>query len=99
VDTCPPRDRAGAVPDAPHLLAAADLCRALGTDALRGLAPEEAAARLGRHGRNELTAAPPVPAWRRLLAQFESPLVLLLVAAGLVSLAVWALENESAVPY
>ena len=44
---------------------------ALGTDARRGLSEAEARARLERHGRNELTAEKPVPAWRKFLAQFK----------------------------
>ena len=40
---------------------------ALGTDARRGLSQAEARARLERHGRNELTAEKPVPAWRKFL--------------------------------
>jgi P-type Ca2+ transporter type 2C len=40
-----------------------------------------------------------VPAWRRLLAQFESPLVLLLLAAVAVSFGVWVAEGAPGVPY
>jgi Ca2+-transporting ATPase len=40
-----------------------------------------------------------VPAWRRLLTQFESPLVLLLVAAVAVSFGVWMVEGARGVPY
>src|SRR5690606_28128523 len=65
----------------------------LGVDPGRGLAPAEAAARLARHGPNQLEAAPPVPAWRKLLAQFQDPLVYLLLAAAAVSLAAWAIEG------
>ena len=53
----------------------------LGTDAARGLSTREASTRLAQYGRNELRSAPPVPTWRRFLAQLESPLVLLLLAA------------------
>ena len=37
----------------------------------RGLTEEQARARLSRYGPNELTAKKPVPAWRKLLAQFQ----------------------------
>ena len=71
------------VPVSPHARDASDVAQALGTDAERGLTSEEAARRLTQHGRNVLRASPPRPAWRRLLAQFQDPLVyLLLVAAG-----------------
>ena len=55
--------------------------------------------RLERIGPNVLAPKAPVPAWRRLLAQFESPLVLLLVAAVAVSFAVWAVEGAHGAPY
>ena len=61
--------------------------------------PAEARARLAQSGRNELPAAPPVPRWRRFLAQFESPLVLLLIAAAAVSLGVWWYEGAGHAPY
>jgi Ca2+-transporting ATPase len=63
------------------------------------LSEQEAAARLARHGRNELPAAPPVPRWRRFLAQFESPLVLLLLAATAIALLVWWYEGAAHPPY
>ena len=58
-----------------------EVLAALGADPRRGLTGTEARARLERHGRNELAAEPPVPAWRKLLAQFQDALVILLVAA------------------
>ncbi len=82
-----------------HARQTGDVCASLGTDPVRGLEPAEAARRLATLGPNALAAAPSVPAWRRFLAQFESPLVLLLIAAGAISLAVWALEHAEGVPY
>ncbi|HEX5885548.1 MAG TPA: cation-transporting P-type ATPase [Pyrinomonadaceae bacterium] len=49
----------------------------LGTDLRNGLTQAEARRRLERYGRNELTAKKPVPAWRKFLAQFQDPLVIL----------------------
>jgi magnesium-transporting ATPase (P-type) len=54
---------------------------ALASDAERGLGQAEARARLERHGRNELTAERPVPAWRKFLGQFRDVLVILLLIA------------------
>ncbi|MCC7319868.1 MAG: HAD-IC family P-type ATPase [Rubellimicrobium sp.] len=51
-----------------------------------GLTAPEAAARLGRHGANRLTARQGPTGPRLLLRQFESPLVLILVLAALVAL-------------
>jgi len=102
------RDRANAteLPQAgPDGLASAhrqgveEVVAALGTDARRGLSAAEAAARLQRCGRNELPVEPPVPAWRRFLAQFQDVLVLLLLLATAVSGALWLYERDSALPY
>jgi len=83
----------------PHALPASEVLAQLGTDPERGLASAEAQTRLEQCGRNELPSAPPVPRWRRLLAQLESPLVLLLIAAAAISLGVWWYEGAGHVPY
>jgi P-type Ca2+ transporter type 2C len=63
--------------------------------ATRGLSAEEARARLGRYGPDELEAEKPVPAWRRLLVQFWDKLVVLLLIATLVSVGLWDYERDS----
>lgn len=88
---------------APHLddpwrLEAAEVARALGTDASAGLGHAEAAARLASVGPNRLVEAGRVPAWRRLLAQYRDPLVYLLLGAIGVSAAAWALEGGGGLP-
>ncbi|HET8647065.1 MAG TPA: cation-transporting P-type ATPase, partial [Vicinamibacteria bacterium] len=50
-----------ASPAAPYRDSVDSLLAALGADAQRGLAAAEAQARLARHGRNELLAAPRPP--------------------------------------
>ena len=82
-----------------HARATRDVCVALHVDPARGLDAGDAQARLAFAGRNELDQAPPVPAWRKFLAQFESPLVLLLIAAGGIAIAVWFLEHGEGLPY
>ena len=82
-----------------HALPVAAVVAQLATDPVRGLSAAEAQSRLGQVGRNALPAAPPEPWWRKFLAQFESPLVLLLVAAGGISLAVWWFEGHHGAPY
>ena len=72
---------------------------ALGVDGQLGLSTAEAAKRLKRYGRNELTAEKPVPAWRKFLAQFTDVLVILLLIAGLISAGLWLYERDSAFPY
>ncbi|PKO68605.1 MAG: haloacid dehalogenase [Betaproteobacteria bacterium HGW-Betaproteobacteria-16] len=84
--TVPPAD--------PSLIDIADLALALGTDLERGLGTEEAAQRLPADGPNELRAVPPVPMWRRALAQLQDPLVYLLGAAAAVALAAWWFEGR-----
>jgi Ca2+-transporting ATPase len=71
----------------------------LATDARVGLSASEATARLKRYGSNELSAEAPVPAWRKFLAQFYDPLVILLLAATAISATLWWLERDAAVPY
>ena len=87
------------VVETPWLRAADEVAAGLGTDPSRGLSQAEAAARLERHGRNELEPAEVAPAWRKLLAQFADPLVYLLGAAIAVSLAAWIAEGADGVPF
>lgn len=56
------------------------------SDAVTGLAAAEAARRLGRDGPNRITARRAMPWWRLALAQFNAPLVYLLLVAGIVTL-------------
>ncbi|MBK7422268.1 MAG: hypothetical protein IPJ48_03750 [Propionivibrio sp.] len=86
--------RRSAPADDPSLIDIADLALALGSDLERGLGTEEAANRLSADGPNELRAVPPVPAWRRVLAQLQDPLVYLLGAAAAVALAAWWFEGR-----
>lgn len=62
---------------------------ALACDPEQGLSPAEAAKRLAESGPNELVGRPAVPAWRRFLAQFNSPLIYLLFVAIVISTFVW----------
>jgi magnesium-transporting ATPase (P-type) len=82
----------------PSLLEASQVAQNLRTDLERGLSSAEAARRLAQSGPNELRAAPPVPAWRKLLAQFRDPLVYLLLGAIGISVVAWAIEGAHGVP-
>ncbi|MGJ5819125.1 cation-translocating P-type ATPase [Paludibaculum fermentans] len=84
---------------APHARVAADVASAMGTDTTAGLSSSEAQARLERLGANELEREAAVSAWRRFLLQFKDALVLLLVAAAVISCIVWAVERETSLPY
>ena len=76
-----------------------DVVAALRTNPQSGLSDSEAQSRLQQHGRNELAAEKPVPAWRRFLAQFEDVLVILLLVATAISTGLWAYERDAALPY
>jgi Ca2+-transporting ATPase len=75
-----------------------EIVRDLGTDVECGLSVTEAAARLQRDGANEIAAAPAVPLWRKVLSQFNDPLIYLLTGATVVSLAAWFFEGASGIP-
>jgi hypothetical protein len=74
------------------------VARIVGSDLKNGLPDREANRRLQVYGRNELRPAQAVPWWRRLLAQFQNPLVYLLLAALAISVMAWLLEGEEPVP-
>ena len=57
----------------------------LDADRVRGLADEDAAERLRKHGPNELPSAPPPSALKRILAQFANPIVLTLLVAAVIA--------------
>ena len=84
--------------DDPSALEAAELAKRLQSDLERGLSAAEVARRLAESGPNELRAAPPVPAWRKLLAQFRDPLIYLLLGAIGISLIAWLIEGAHGVP-
>jgi Ca2+-transporting ATPase len=69
------------------------------SDARCGLSSGEARERLAQYGRNQLARPNPVPVWRKVLAQFSDPLVLLLIAAALISTGLWVYERDLALPY
>ncbi len=82
----------------PSLVDAADIARRLETEAIVGLTAAEAARRLAADGPNEVRGAPPVPTWRKVLAQFHDPLIYLLLVAIAVSLSAWLIEGASGLP-
>ena len=71
----------------------------LDSDAAQGLTTAEAHVRLTRYGPNELPPAPPTPAWRKLLAQFQDPLTILLLVATVISFVAWLIEHAEGLPY
>lgn len=51
----------------------------------KGLSSAQAEAAREKYGPNQLTEAPPVPVWRRFLAQFNDLVIWVLIAAALIS--------------
>ena len=82
----------------PSLTSAEDVAKALNVDSAQGLSEEEAKRRLAKFGPNELASAPPVPKWKKFLAQFQDPLVYLLIAATIISVIAWGIEKANARP-
>ncbi|NTW41792.1 MAG: HAD-IC family P-type ATPase, partial [Cellulomonadaceae bacterium] len=87
------------LPDDPSMLGARQVAELLGTDLDTGLSATEADRRLRLHGPNTLVSAPPVPAWRRLLAQLREPLVVLLLVAVVISFTAWLVEGRDGAPF
>lgn len=87
------------VPLQPYRETTAKVIQALGSNGKEGLATVDVQARLQTFGKNELPHAPPVPAWRKLLAQFQNPLTILLLAATVISFIAWLIERDAPVPY
>ena len=88
----PAMAKAGSLDD-PSVKDADEVARALGVDIESGLTSEEASRRLLADGPNELRSAPRRPAWRRVLAHFQDPLVYLLLAAVAIALVAWGVEG------
>ena len=78
----------------PSLTEANEVAKALDVDTNIGLSSAEAQRRLEKFGPNQLASAPPVPKWKKFLAQFQDPLVYLLLAATVISLIAWFIERS-----
>ncbi len=65
----------------------------------KGLTQSEAIIRLAKYGPNELPAVQPERLWRRLLRQFMSPLIYILLFALALDLVLWFHEGAQSVPY
>ena len=78
----------------PSLTEANKVAKALDVDTNTGLSSAEAQRRLEKFGPNQLASAPPVPKWKKCLAQFQDPLVYLLLAATVISLIAWFIERS-----
>ncbi len=73
---------------AAHAMSIDEVARLLETDPQRGLSASEAADRLARDGPNRIRREHGIRGWRIALRQFTSPLIVILLAAALVSVAI-----------
>lgn len=82
----------------PSLSSASEVAQQLAVDPAVGLSDDEARRRLAADGPNELRATARMPVWRRILNQFNNPLVILLLVAVVVSVVAWLVEGADHVP-
>ncbi|MGE4365269.1 MAG: cation-transporting P-type ATPase, partial [Mycolicibacterium sp.] len=82
----------------PSIRDGAEVARHLAVDPATGLASAEAERRLQRDGPNELRAKAPVPMWRKVVRQFQDPLIYLLLVAVAISTAAWLAEGATGAP-
>ncbi len=80
-----------------HALGIQDTVSALETDLERGLTSEEAQKRLAQCGYNELADRPRPSILHLLWEQFNNFLVIILIAAALISLALGEMEEAAAI--
>jgi len=81
--------------DHPWFLDVTEVVDLLQTSLSYGLDHDEAAARLNMHGRNELPSQEPTPFYKLVVKQFEDTLVLILLAAAVVSFVLALFEDEN----
>jgi Ca2+-transporting ATPase len=71
----------------PHSLSPDEVLKELNTST-NGLSTADAKQRLESFGPNRLTETPPIPAWKRFIAQFSNLLTIILIVAAVTSLVV-----------
>ncbi|RZI42691.1 calcium-translocating P-type ATPase, PMCA-type [Herbaspirillum sp. HC18] len=76
-----------------HMLAGTDVSGHLEVDPTVGLSHHEASQRLERHGENTIREKPPRPMWRMFLDQFADFMIIVLIAAAVVSGIVGDIED------
>ena len=84
--------------DAAWSLEPAAVLAAMASDAENGLNQASVSRRVERFGKNEIAVSAEVPVWKRVLAQFRDPLVLLLLVAIVVSVIAWLVDGATDTP-
>ena len=72
----------------PFMMKPEEVARELNVSPESGLTDAEIETRRDRYGRNEFSRRPPVPFWKRLLTALAEPMMILLSAALLITVAV-----------
>ena len=67
-----------------HLQTPEDALEALGSSP-KGLDQKEVQRRLEQYGKNKLTEAAKPPVWKRFLGQLKDPMIIILIAAAVVT--------------
>ncbi|MDP3670672.1 MAG: calcium-translocating P-type ATPase, PMCA-type [Telluria sp.] len=93
----PPATATGRAPPAWHAEEVGAVAAMLKVDSRVGLDATELASRQMRHGPNAIEEKPPRPRWRMLLDQFNDFMILVLVAAAVVSGVVGDLKDMIAI--
>ena len=84
--------------DAAWSLEPAAVLAAMASDAENGLNQASVSRRVERFGKNEIAVSAETPVWKRVLAQFSDPLVLLLLVAIVVSVIAWLVDGATDTP-
>ena len=69
-----------------HVLSREGAVRELGVEPERGLTSEDAAERLERYGPNRFAEAKAEPRWHAFLRQYQDPMQIVLLIAGVISI-------------
>lgn len=85
-------------PTQPYLVDIPVISQQFNVDPKVGLSAASATTRLSEYGPNELRAKKQVPLWRKILKQFQDPLVYLLFVAMGIAVAAWWAEGASGLP-
>jgi P-type Ca2+ transporter type 2C len=68
-----------------HARSAEEVAGQFGTDLRQGLSAAKVISARAAHGLNELAEAPPIPLWRKFLAQFQELVIWILIIAAIIS--------------
>ena len=73
-------------PQSWHTLPGEEVAAGLHVDPVRGLSAAEAAQRLAQYGPNQFAEAATEPRWRAFVRQYEDPMQIVLLVAGVISI-------------